>query len=195
MQLFVQKTDGSLTPYVYGSPLGPGESIITLGGGPTWQPAGRGGWRGRGRNNWNQWRQPREQSRGRQPWQNNERPRSRSRSQSRRRRLNRQEETGGPFNGQIPCGEDGSHSGAANNRHPHNHPDDQVKGTRPGDYVIPSRARFTGISHKDIGGGITSHRYCFEYCTRSVLTRELPKRVRLVGQVADITQKVEQVEI
>lgn len=193
MQLFVQRPDGSLTPYSYGTPLAPGEVILPIG--PQWSQQPRGNWRGRGRGNWNQWRQPRDPSRGRQPTQQSARQRSRSRSQSRRRRLNRQEEVGGPYNGQIPCAEDGAHTGAANNRHPHNHPDDRVKGTRPGDYVIPSRARFTGISHKDLGAGITSHRYCFEYSTRSVNNIELQRRVRLVGQVADITQQVEQVEI
>lgn len=61
--------------------------------------------------------------------------------------------------------------------------------------MIPSRARFSGISHKDIGGGITSHRYCFEYCTRTATTEELGKRIRFNGQVSELINGVQQVEI
>lgn len=190
MPLFVQKPDGSLSHYVYGQVLNPGETIIPIN--DNRRRGARQPFRGRGRG----W-QPRErsQSRGRFPQQDFRGQRSRSRSASRRRRLQRLEGTGGNYRGEVPCSVDGYHSGAVNNRHPHNHDDDNVLETRPGDYVIPSRARFSAINHEDIGGGIHKHIYSFEYYTRHINKEERKARVNFNGRVNGLTEQLDQVQI
>nr|WOK58276.1 MAG: hypothetical protein [Jingmen bat astrovirus 1] len=198
MPLFVQRPDGSLTPYVYGTPVGTGETIVPLPGGPNWIPRGRGrgrgGFGGRGRGNWSNWRNPGDQQqRGRS--QNRERSRSRSRSRSRRFRLSKAENTGGRYRGEVPCDWEGHHSGAQNNRHPHQHKDEDVIGQRPGDFQIPSRSRFLSVEHVEEEQGITKHVYTFFYLTKKVDGREYRKGVKFNGKIEGLTETLGQVEI
>lgn len=90
-------------------------------------------------------------------------PNSRSASRS-RSRGRKQENVSGPYAGHSTCTADGA-AVSNNNRHPHQHSDEDLLGSREQDWQWPSQARVIGVKHIDNTDGSTQHQFLIQYST------------------------------